>query len=290
MKRIVNTNIRLDKIEVVGIVLKPASPDLKDFYLHAKSIFEKHGIKTLVEKNSAAFIGVDGYNFETVCKNSDFLVCFGGDGTLISVVRRSFAFKKAVLGVNLGTLGFLTHIKPEELEEFIIKLKNNDYKIDDRMMIEASIGLSSFVAFNDIVISKKGLTSMVHINAKVNGKIFNRYYGDGLIISTPTGSSAYNLSCGGPILYPLTEAFIVTPISPHSLTQRPLVLPADFEIEFSTQDIAGAVAIVDGQDIYELSCDKPLRIKIASDTAKLINPSERNYFDVLREKMNWGEK
>lgn len=290
MKRVINTNKRLDKIEVAGVVLKPSSPDLKDFYLHVKSVFEKHGIKALVEKNSAAFIGVNGYNFKTICKNSDFLVSIGGDGTLISVVRRSFAFKKAVLGVNLGTLGFLTNIKPDELENFVLNLKNGDYRIDDRMMIEVTIGLSSFVAFNDIVISKKGLTSMVHIDAKVDGKIFNRYYGDGLIISTPTGSSAYNLSCGGPILYPLTEAFIVTPISPHSLTQRPLVLPADFEIEFSTQDITGAVAIVDGQDIYELSYQTPLRVKIANDTAKLINASERNYFDVLREKMNWGDK
>lgn len=290
MKSITNKHTKLDKIECAGIVLKPSSPDLRDFYLQAKAIFEKHGIKTLVEKNSAAFIGVDGYNFETICKSSDFLVCFGGDGTLISVVRRSFAYKKAVLGVNLGTLGFLTNIKPEELEAFIIKLKNNDYRIDERMMIETTISLNSFVAFNDIVITKKGLSSMVHIDAKVDGQIFNRYYGDGIIISTPTGSSAYNLSSGGPIVYPLTEAFIVTPISPHSLTQRPLVLPADFEIEFSTPDDHGAVAIVDGQDIYELSKDTPLRIKIASQSAKLINTSERNYFDVLREKMKWGEK
>lgn len=288
MKRIANNNDKLKKVECVGVILKPSSPDLRKFYLEAKGIFEKHGIKTLVEKNSAAFIGVDGYNFETICKNSDFLVSIGGDGTLLSVVRRSFPYDKAVLGVNLGTLGFLTNIKPEDLEEFIIKIKMGDYRIDDRMMIEANAGINSFVAFNDIVITRKAISSMVHIDARINGKIFNSYHGDGLIISTPTGSSAYNLSCGGPILYPLTEAFIVTPISPHSLTQRPLVLPADFEIELTTPDVSGAISVIDGQDIYELSQNEPLRIKIASQTAKLINRTERNYFGILKEKMNWG--
>lgn len=131
---------------------------------------------------------------------------------------------------------------------------------------------------------------MITVEAKIDGKLFNRYYGDGIIISTPTGSSAYNLSCGGPIVYPLTEAFIVTPISPHSLTQRPLVLPADYEIEISTPDSQGANVIIDGQDIYELAENKSLFVRIASNEARLINTSERNYFEVLREKMGWGNK
>lgn len=290
MKKIVNAQKKLEKIETAGIVLKPSSPDLKEFYLEAKSIFERHGIKTIVEKKSANFIGLDGYNFETVCKNSDFLVSIGGDGTLISVCRRAFEFKKAVLGVNLGTLGFLTNIMPDELEDFLEKLKVGKYQIDDRMMIEAKISNQFLVAFNDIVITKKALPSMITIDAKIDGKLFNRYFGDGLIISTPTGSSAYNLSCGGPIVYPLAETFIVTPISPHSLTQRPLVLPADFEIELFTTDKNGAIIIVDGQDIFELEKNQPIKIKIASDTAKLINTKGRNYFEVLREKMNWGHK
>lgn len=290
MKKIPKSKIKLDNIKTAGIILKPASPDLREFYLEAKAIFERHGIKTIVEKNSAKFIGVDGYNFETVCKNSDFLVSIGGDGTLISVARRSVEFHKPVLGVNLGTLGFLTNIKPEELEDFIKKMLIGDYRIDRRMMIETNIAKKTIVAFNDIVITKKAVPHMITVEAKIDGKLFNRYYGDGIIISTPTGSSAYNLSCGGPIVYPLTEAFIVTPISPHSLTQRPLVLPADYEIEICTPDLQGANVIIDGQDIYELAQNKSLFVQIASNEARLINTSERNYFEVLREKMGWGNK
>ena len=290
MKKIPKSKIKLDKIETAGIILKPSSPDLREFYLEAKAIFERHKIKTIVEKNSASFIGVDGYNFETVCKNSDFLVSIGGDGTLISVARRSVEYHKPVLGVNLGTLGFLTNIKPEELEGFIKKMLIGDYRIDSRMMIETNVAKKTVVAFNDIVITKKAVPHMITVEAKIDGKLFNRYYGDGIIISTPTGSSAYNLSCGGPIVYPLTEAFIVTPISPHSLTQRPLVLPADYEIEISTPDAQGANVIIDGQDIYELAENKSLFVRIASNEARLINTSERNYFEVLREKMGWGNK
>ena len=176
----------------------------------------------------------------------------------------------------------------DEVPEYLQKLKDGDYRIDNRMMIEANANINSFVAFNDIVITRKSVTSMVRIDAKIEGKIFNRYYGDGLIISTPTGSTAYNLSSGGPVVFPLTEAFIVTPISPHSLTQRPLVLPVDFEIEFSTPDKAGAIAIIDGQDIYEFGPNESIRIKVASNKAKLIHRFERNYFEVLNQKLNWG--
>ena len=123
---------------------------------------------------------------------------------------------------------------------------------------------------------------------QVDGKPFNSYYGDGVIISTPTGSTAYNLSVGGPVVYPLTEAFIVTPIAPHSLTQRPLVLPADFKIEFTITDDQGAMVIVDGQDIYEVNQNDTIQIEIASKKAKLIHRVQRNYFEVLNEKLQWG--
>jgi NAD+ kinase len=130
---------------------------------------------------------------------------------------------------------------------------------------------------------------MVNIEAFVDGKKFNSYYGDGLVVSTPTGSTAYNLSSGGPVVYPLTDAFIVTPISAHSLTQRPLVLPADFEIELKTPDENGAMVLIDGQDIYELKKDESVKIKIANQKSKLIRAKERDYFSVLNQKLNWGK-
>jgi NAD+ kinase len=275
-------------IKSAGIILKPSSPELKEIYLKIKTLFEESNINIYLEDNSANMISLQGYSLEELCLKVDFLISVGGDGTLLSVVRKSFKFDKAVLGINLGTLGFLTDISMEQLPKFIEDLKKNIYKIDNRMMVEGSVNLNKFVAFNDIVISRKSISSMIKIDGKIDGKHFNSYYGDGVIISTPTGSTAYNLSVGGPIVYPLTEAFIVTPVAPHSLTQRPLVMPADFEIEFKIIDNQGAVVIVDGQDIYELEENQSIRIKIAKKKAKMIHRIQRNYFEVLNEKLRWG--
>ncbi len=283
-------NELLTSIKTAGVILKPNANNLKDIYLKIKNEFELVGIKILLEESSATMINQkDGIDFQNLCKQSDFLITIGGDGTLISVTRRSFQFNKAVLGINLGTLGFLTNIQPDQLSDFLQDFKKNKYKIDTRMMIEASINLEHFVSFNDIVITRKSITHMVNVEAKIDGKLFNSYYGDGLIISTPTGSTAYNLSSGGPVVYPLTNAFIVTPICPHSLTQRPLVLPAQFEIELSTPDKEGAVVIIDGQDIIELSQNKTIKIRIASKKAKLIRQEQNDYFNILSTKLNWGQ-
>ena len=216
------------------------------------------------------------------------LVSVGGDGTLLGVVRKAFKYELPVLGINLGTLGFLTDLNMNQLPEFIEDLLKNNYKINQRMIIKGSIKSKKFIAFNDIVISRKSISSMIKIAAKIDGKHFNSYFGDGVIISTPTGSTAYNLSVGGPIVYPLTEAFIVTPVAPHSLTQRPLVMPADFEIEFKITDNQGAVVIVDGQDIYEVEQNQSIKIKSAPKKAKMIHRVQRNYFEVLNEKLRWG--
>lgn len=278
----------LKSIKSAGIILKPSSPELKDSYLKIKELFEKVSIDIYLEENSANMIGLKGLSLEELSLKVDFLISVGGDGTLLSVVRRSFRFEKPVLGINLGTLGFLTDISMEELPKFVEDLKNNIYKIDTRMMVEGSVNLNKFVAFNDIVISRKSISSMIKIEGKIDGKDFNSYYGDGVIISTPTGSTAYNLSVGGPIVYPLTEAFIITPVAPHSLTQRPLVMPADFEIEFKIIDNQGAVVIVDGQDIYEVEQNQSIKINIASKKAKMIHRIQRNYFEVLSEKLRWG--
>ena len=278
----------LSSFSKAGIILRPSSPELKIVYEDIKDIFKKYDIDVFLEDNSATMINLKGLQLDELCEKVDFLVSVGGDGTLLSVVRKSYYYKKPVLGINLGTLGFLTDISMNELEKFLIDFTNRNYRIDNRMMIKGTLNLNSFVAFNDIVITRKSISSMIKIDAKIDNKHFNSYYGDGVIISTPTGSTAYNLSVGGPILYPLTEAFLVTPVAPHSLTQRPLVMPADFEIEFTITDSQGAVVIADGQDIYELEQYDSIKIKIANHNVKMIHRCERNYFNVLSEKLRWG--
>jgi len=270
-----------------GFVLKPtADKKIRTLYFKIKSIFEKKGIDVYIDMVSAKLIGILGMDFEKMCESVDFLVTLGGDGTLISVARRSYRFDKPVLGINAGKLGFLTDINPDNIEEFLEKFLKGEYRVDERMVIEVDYRGSKLYAFNDVVISKDVISSMIHINVDTNESYLNRYYGDGLIISTPTGSTAYNLSAGGPVVYPLTESFILTPICPHSLTQRPLVLPSHFEIDLEVEENR-AKLIIDGQEIFNI--DGKMRIKKAEKPAKLIHRLERNYFDVLREKLHWGD-
>ncbi len=286
--KIITCNEKLKTCNIAGIILKPNSPEIKNDFFKIKTYFQEYGIDIILEKNSAKMIGEDGFSLKELCQESDFLISLGGDGTLLSVVRKTYMYKKAILGIHLGTLGFLTDIIFDDVLSFVENFKKDLYTIDNRMLIEALVGNKTCIAFNDIVISRKSISSMIKINAKIDNIPFNSYYGDGIILSTPAGSTAYNLSVGGPIVYPLTEAFILTPIASHSLRQRPLVLPANFEIEFTILDKQGAVLIIDGQDTYEIKQNSSVKIKISSHKVKLIHREERNFFKILNQKLGWG--
>jgi len=271
----------------VGFVLKPKDTHkLKRTFLKIKKIFEKKGFEVLIDIVSAKAIGLLGVEFEDMCKKVDFLVSLGGDGTLISLARRSYRYNKPILGINAGNLGFLTDINPENIGSFLDDFLKGDYRIDERMVIEVEYRDKKLYAFNDVVVSKEVISSMINIIVDTNEGYLNTYYGDGLIVSTPTGSTAYNLSAGGPVVYPLTEGFVLTPICPHSLTQRPLILPSYFELEIEVKENF-AKLVIDGQEIYNL--DEKIKLKKSKDPAKLIHRLERNYFEVLRHKLNWGD-
>jgi NAD+ kinase len=279
-------------IKKVGVILRPSSPEIKEQFLYVKKSFEAKGIEVVLDNNSAQMIGLMGQSFELVCENSDVLVTLGGDGTLISAVRRSHDYNIPVFGIHAGKLGFLADIDMAELEEFIDKLVVGDYRIDKRAVLRAELitkeGSIKLVAFNDIVMTRPSISKMIHLDTFVDNKPFNTYYGDGVIVSTPTGSTAYNLSAGGPVLFPLTQVFALTPISPHSLTQRPAVLPGHFTIEMNTSD-ASALVVVDGQDMYDFGSGDVIRIRLSSKSAQLIHRNEFNYFEVLKEKLSWGK-
>ncbi|MCX6075206.1 MAG: NAD(+)/NADH kinase [Campylobacterales bacterium] len=284
--------MKLESINRIGIILRPSTPELKEMFLEAKRIFESRGIEVAIDHISGGMIDVMGQPFEMLCQNSDLLVTIGGDGTLISAVRRSYSYQLPVLGIHAGKLGFLADLDFTELEVFVNKLIAGDYRIDKRAMLQATIvtkyGENRVVAFNDIVLTRPSISKMIRLETYVDGKNFNTYYGDGVVISTPTGSTAYNLSAGGPVLFPHTNVFALTPICPHSLTQRPVVLPGHFEIEIKTPD-ASALLIVDGQDMVEITDSDTVHIKLAEGGAHLIHRCEFNYFDVLREKLGWGD-
>jgi len=284
---------KLKQIKRVGFILKPDAPEIKPLYEKIVSQINTRDIETLIAENSAQMIGEEGVPFDEMCEKSDFLISLGGDGTLLSLVRRSYGHQKPVLGINAGNLGFLADVSIDEVGLFFDNLLLGNYRIDNRMMIEGYIqkkdgSTQEFFAFNDVVITRPVVSKMVKVNASIDGEWFNTYRGDGLIISTPTGSTAYNLAAGGPIIYPLTQAFIMTPISAHSLTQRPLVVPADFTIELHSSDDT-IIAVIDGQDDYVMNLGDQLIIKGASIGAKLLHRKERDYFSVLKDKLSWGE-
>jgi NAD+ kinase len=289
---------KLDTIKTVGLVVRPDSKHLRPYYDILKSALAKYDVPLLIAQNSADTLGIEGgISRNDMFEQSDILVAFGGDGTLLSLARRSYHHDKPILGINAGNLGFLTDIQLDEIESFVDKIFAGEYRIDHRMVLEVELqsatGTKNLIALNDVVLSRPSIEGMINVdayvtskNASMEKKHLNRYRGDGLIISTPTGSTAYNLSAGGPIIFPLTEALILTPICPHSLTERPMVLPADFNVSFESDD--ETIIVVDGQDIYNLKFFDSLSIKIASRATRMIHREERNYFDVLKQKLNWG--
>ena len=286
---------RLERIETAGFILKPDSPEIRPTYERVKASFESRGIRVLLAERSAAMIGQRGIPFEKMCEQADFLVSLGGDGTLLSLVRRSYRWHKPVVGINAGNLGFLADVTLEEVENFLDQLFSGEYRIDQRLMLAGFIRKATgakveFFALNDVVLSSPIPSKMVIVNAAIEGERFNTYRGDGLIISTPTGSTAYNLAAGGPVVYPLTRAFILTPVLAHSLTnQRPLVVPADFNIELDTEKYE-AIATVDGQERYAIEEGDRICISVAEKGARLLHRKERNYFAVLRDKLHWGDR
>ena len=281
-----------EPIKKIGVVLRPSTPEIKDSYLKLKQIFVSYDITVLLESNSAKMIGTKGEDFREICAKVDMLVTLGGDGTLISTVRKSFDFDIPILGVHAGNLGFLADLSLDELDSFVAKLTHNKYKIEERSILEATVIKNSkkikMYAFNDVVLTRTSVSYMIHIETSVDSKPFNTYYGDGVIISTPSGSTAYNLSSGGPIIHPATNVFVLTPICPHSLTQRSVVLPGEFEIKMKTSE-EKALIIIDGQEMHELGLEECVQIKLATKTVKLMHKNEYNYFNVLKEKLNWGK-
>ena len=285
---------KLAQIKTAGFILKPNDPDIKTLYERIKAQFEAKGIAILLGEGSAKMIGLKGVSFEQMCEEADFLVSLGGDGTLLSLVRRSHSYNKPVVGINAGNLGFLADVTIDDVELFLEQLISQEYRIDERMMIEGYVlrkegKKETFFAFNDVVMTRPVVSKMATIYASIDGERFNTYKGDGLIIATPTGSTAYNLAAGGPVMYPLTQALIMTPILAHSLTQRPLIVPADFTIELSSPE-ERIIAVIDGQDDYEMTTGDVLVIMGAKRGAKLLHRKERNYFSVLRDKLSWGEE
>ncbi|CAM2854081.1 NAD(+)/NADH kinase [Helicobacter felis] len=220
-------------------------------------------------------------------KSEGVVLCLGGDGTLLGALRSG----AACFGVHVGHLGFLSAANLENLQSFLEELKRGHYKIEKHLMLEAWLEdeqekSESFVCANDIVVSRKDVYGILELELFVDDKLANIYQVDGLIFATPLGSSAYNISVGGSVVHPLCENILITPIAPHSLTQRPLILGA--HVRLGVRSKKSCMVVIDGQQHHFMHPGQRLILRRASKQATLLQPLERDYFRVLREKFSWG--
>ena len=224
---------------------------------------------------------------DSIMENAELIVSIGGDGTMLHSAKLAYQYDIPITGINKGRLGFLTDISPQEAEHVLDEILSGNYKTENRMLIEAFIGY----AFNDIVINRKETGRMIRIETTIDSSFINTHEGDGFIVATPTGSTAYSLSCGGPILTPEVEALLLVPICPHSLNDRPMVVPSSSEIILrcdSNQNVSAGIDL-DGDTVSEIKIGEDLVIKKAAKSICLLHPENYDYFDNLKSKLLWGK-
>lgn len=224
----------------------------------------------------------------TISERPDFIIAMGGDGTLLTTANVYGKKGIPILGVNLGGLGFLTDVTFNELRDTLSEIKDKKFRFEKRMVVKARFNKTTFYALNDITISTRIPGRVVEFSAIINTDYICRFIADGIIVATPTGSTAYSLATGGPILLPSAEAIILTPIAPHTLSVRPLVLPAESRIELQVGKKGKAVLVADGQRSKLIKRDHVIKCERAHYYVKLIKPLRTTFFRTLREKMKWG--
>ena len=266
------------QIKTVGIIVKPNHAEADET---ARELSVWLGERGIAAKQK---------DFENV----DLAVVLGGDGTMISAARALSDLDVPVLGINYGSLGYLTEFRIEELYDALENVLKGDYQIDKRVTLDVTHirsdrELSKNRVLNDVVINKAALARIINIEATLDGLYVNDFRADGLIVSTPTGSTAYNLSAGGPIVFPSMNAVVITPICPFTLSNRPIVVPDTAEILLRLKTDNEDVALtLDGQIGFELTTEDVIKVTKSETTLNLIKPPNRNYFSVLRSKLHWG--
>lgn len=249
-----------------------------DVAVYTKSIFEKNGLCPVIVKS-----------FEPN-KDTTFAISIGGDGTLLKAARFYAPLNVPVFGINMGRLGFLAQANIDEIECAVEMLLKGQYKIQKRMMIESLNG-GGMLALNDIVIKGDSFSRTSKLFLSVNGSVVCDYLADGIIVSTPTGSTAYTLSAGGPVVSPDLEALVIVPICPHTLTSRPLVIPAEEKITITSCNSCSMLKMsADGQQTVDVAADKKIQIQKSGIMAKLVILEKENngFYSILREKLQWG--
>ncbi len=285
-------------MKTVAIVAKPHKPELGRIVPNAIEWLTAHDFKVLVDGEAAEYAqGVKTVEREHIAgKKPEFVLVLGGDGTMLAAVRAVAKARIPILGVNLGSLGFLTEVPLAELYPTLEAIDKGQCGVDTRAMLHCELlrgskHLGSFDALNEIVLSKTGVARIADFEVTLDGQFVSRYKADGVIVSTPTGSTAYSLAAGGPILSPRLDGLVITPISPHALTNRPLVVRDAVEIAITVQNTQGdGFLTVDGQQGMEVKDGDRAVCTKSKLEVKLLRMGKRTFFEVLRAKLKWGER
>jgi len=291
----------MSNIKRIGIVLKPHHPEAlqticalttwlaeREIELVGGPEIERERIE---HQTGCSVIEVPD---EQLASEVDLIIVLGGDGTMIATARMIGDHEISVMGVNFGGLGYLAEFRIDELFTALDSILAGDYRLDRRVMLSVEMFRGDELVthnrvLNDVVINKSALARIIEIDAFLNDQFVNSFRADGLIVSTPTGSTAYNLSAGGPVIFPSMNAVVITPICPFTLSNRPIVVPDDalIQLRLKTKDEDVSLTL-DGQVGHPLSANDRVVIRKSQSTFDLIQPASRNYFDVLRDKLRWG--
>ncbi|HNP17573.1 MAG TPA: NAD kinase [Fulvivirga sp.] len=284
----------------IGIHGKQFGPDNVQFIRHVLKNLQQNGAEIVISdsfqkilnKNEIVVESPQNYAKGDDLNSLNALITLGGDGTLLDAITHVGDKNVPILGVNTGRLGFLATTARENIDSALRDLLEGKYSLDVRSLIALEVNDKLFNGFNfalnDFAIRKKDSTSMIVVNAYINGEFLNSYWADGVIVSTPTGSTGYNISCGGPLVLPHSDNFIITPVSPHNLTVRPIVVPDKSKLSFTIEGRGKNFLVSLDSRLATVDDSIELKVQKADFTIKLIQLEDNNYFKTLRQKLNWG--
>jgi NAD+ kinase len=280
---------------IVGILANPHKPGALRALGALRAALTARGCQAVLDEEAAALAGESGgIPAAEFAERVDVAAVLGGDGTMLHAVLRLGSFQKPVAGINIGTLGFLTSCTDLELDEFADSVAAGNFTTSERTLLEATVRRQgkppeTFVALNEITLARGDTGRLVSVRVLVNGELLNHYRADGLIVATPTGSTAYSLSAGGPLIAPQAAVFVVTPICPHSLSQRSLVLCDQSVVELAPEDAEDGPMIfsVDGRDNTRIEPGDRIEVRKAGRRFQLLRLADRSFYEALRQKLRW---
>lgn len=279
----------------VGIIANPHKAGAKAALKRLGDVLQADGLEAILSKETARFVGEGGgLAASELAEAADVIAVLGGDGTMLDAMARLGRTAKPIAGINIGTLGFLTSCTDGEIDSFGEALKNGNYSTSPRTLISARVIREGgepreFIALNEAVLARGQTGRLVSLSAFVNGELLNNYRADGLIVATPTGSTAYSLSAGGPLISPAAGVFVITPICPHTLSQRSLIVDDEVVIELSPEDTSDGPMLftVDGRDCMEILAKDRIEVRKAAQKLNLLRLEDRSFYAALRQKLNW---